>query len=211
MLIAGLLGGLVNYCLNSGKENEWDALWKSLIIGVGASFLVPVFLNMISSDLINQSQDNSIQLLVFAGFSLIASISSKAFISNISQRVLKEAQEAKEQAISAKEELATVQTEFAPILEKETEQDTTSDDTEQNYAASQHISSDEEKILKTLGEGEYALRSISGIKKDSGLTKEVINTGLNNLINKGLAVQTMGKKGLRWYITQSGRRQIASN
>lgn len=211
MLVSGAFGGIVNYFLNSGEKHEWGAFWKAVVIGIGAAFLVPVFLNMISSDLLAQTAQDSNQLLVFAGFALIASISSRSFISNISQKVLKEAQEAKKEANEVKEELASVQSEVAPIVERETEHEIlpeTGDESSQTKDIP--LSENEMKVLKALGESKFTLRSIVGLSKDSGLDKESVTSELNNLIYKELAVQTMGKKGLRWYVTQTGRTVIAS-
>jgi len=49
-----------------------SSLLRSLVIGIGASFLVPLFLNMISSDLMRQMDQDAGKLLVFVGFCLIA-------------------------------------------------------------------------------------------------------------------------------------------
>src|SRR6266849_838261 len=97
MLAAGMVGGLLNYYMTQSADPEHTSILKSLLAGICASFLVPLFLNMISSNLIdairggaNASSDVS-KLFVFAGFCLIAAISSSAFIRTLSDRVLAEA------------------------------------------------------------------------------------------------------------------------
>ena len=57
MIIAGTFGGIINFFLEQEIEEEKDrnkkiALLKSIIIGIGASVLVPLFLTTISSEII---------------------------------------------------------------------------------------------------------------------------------------------------------------
>ena len=91
MLIAGIFGGVINYLLDqeSGKSSaqlERNALLKSITIGLGASFLVPLFLAIISSDLIELNKLDSSKILVFLGFCLVAAISSRKFIFTLSEK-----------------------------------------------------------------------------------------------------------------------------
>jgi DNA-binding MarR family transcriptional regulator len=76
-----------------------------MVIGIAASFLVPLFLQMISSDLLQRGASDHLALFVFAGFCLIAAISSKAFIRTLSEQVLKEVRAAKAEAQEARQEV----------------------------------------------------------------------------------------------------------
>jgi hypothetical protein len=124
ILFAGALGGWINYLvsLTQGEKSDkpdliqevtsvrvprWQGLWRSLLLGIGAAFLVPLFLNMISSTLVDNIHNpekgyDYPKVLVFLGFCLVASISSTAFIKTISDRVLKLAEEAKKTGREAK-------------------------------------------------------------------------------------------------------------
>lgn len=107
---------------NEEKQN----VWESIIIGVGASLMVPLFLNMISSNLLDVIRGtqtvpgDTSKLLVFFGFCLVAGISSRAFIRTISDRVLSEAKEAKQKARKADEKVneikAEIETTVSPAL-----------------------------------------------------------------------------------------------
>lgn len=121
ILIFGALGGWVNHLLNRGEEtinsrkddssnlltinnlkgNGWS---QPIIIGIAAAFLVPLFLQTISSQLLKEGYSNYLSLLVFAGFCLVAAISSKAFINTLSDKILQTAKEAKIVAREAKNE-----------------------------------------------------------------------------------------------------------
>lgn len=103
------------------KRLEW---WQHLFIGVSAAFAVPVFLNMISSDLIaeitgniNDSKNLS-KLLVLDGFCLLAAISSRAFLRSLSDKLLEQVKETKKQAKEAKETAAAAKQEVATKTEK---------------------------------------------------------------------------------------------
>lgn len=56
MLIAGVFGGIVNYFLTRKSDPEDNTPTKCIVMGLGASLLVPLFLNMISSDLLSTSK-----------------------------------------------------------------------------------------------------------------------------------------------------------
>lgn len=52
IFFTGIFGGLINYFLvleepTSNKINKYHTFMKSVIIGIGASLLVPLFLSMI--------------------------------------------------------------------------------------------------------------------------------------------------------------------
>ena len=97
MLGAGILGGAINHFLTQESTPTIRSfMGRDLLVGLGASFMVPLFLNMISSDLIQLilgSKDRPpepYKILVFSGFCLIAAISSRAFIRTLSDRILNE-------------------------------------------------------------------------------------------------------------------------
>lgn len=124
MFFSGAFGGYLNYLHNfdtaENESKEKLLVYKYVLLGVGAAFLVPAFLNMISSSLIKTPSDN-INYLIFTGFCLIASIFSRRFITTISERLLekvdnierkanqaeKKAQESNQKANSTQVEVTT--------------------------------------------------------------------------------------------------------
>lgn len=62
MLIAGLLGGVINYFLTSAEtdENSKSArnVWRCMIIGLGATILVPLFLEIAQSKLLDHVRNS---------------------------------------------------------------------------------------------------------------------------------------------------------
>lgn len=88
MLFAGLLGGIANYFLSDrGSAFSAAELLKYAVLGVVASLTVPLFLNMISSDLLAMAKARPIDLFVFAGFCLLFVLFSRRLVENISARL----------------------------------------------------------------------------------------------------------------------------
>lgn len=232
MLFMGFLGGIINVFLNSPLEQEEQKdsegsqnasptisasrdIFKNSIIGIGAAAMVPLFLNMISSNLLkdilapnSDSNTTAQNLFVFAGFCLIAGISSRAFIQNLSEKVLQKMQQ---QVNSTEEKTKELDVKFGPLLENAMEPESAASGNMLLASPMSNVqpTNDELKILQTLASGPYTLRSISGISKDSAFDKETVHDIVNTLMNKGFVGQTDGgKKGPRWYITSQGRESI---
>lgn len=228
-ILAGILGGTVNYLLNQTNEFSSGDCLKNIIIGLVASALVPLFLNMLSSDLIgsirgtDKTPSDPYKYLVFFGFCLIAAVSSRAFIQNLSDRILSEvkeanenSKEAKEKAEDAKKKAAELEESVEPIVDKETEADNSSSILEMSFSPkvlSEITDQDDadKKILTALTEGQTTFRSKSGIKNSSGINGKELDDKLFNLEEKGLIKTRESKNGLRWYITQNGRIALGKN
>jgi hypothetical protein len=107
MLLSGALGGLVNGFLSEAPETARLAWWKHVVIGITAAFMVPLFLAMISADLIDKIRGtagqagNPVLLLNLAGFCLVAAVSSRAFIGSLTERLMREVRDARAQADAA--------------------------------------------------------------------------------------------------------------
>lgn len=214
MLSAGLFGGLINYHLENSEQDSKRNLWRSLIVGIGASFLVPLFLNMISSNLLDVIRGSSAtpsdlsKLFVFAGFCLVASISSKAFITTISDRVLREARETRREVAAAKAELADVQAVIEPIIARETESDLPETQTVRLQAT--HVEhSPEQMVLNALIPGRWSLRSLSGLAKETAMDSLEVSRILDDLTQRGFVARRTSKNGPRWFITEDGRNAIS--
>lgn len=102
MISCGVLGGSINFFLdkcNFGKdEKKRNNLFEYMVIGIGASLLVPLFLNMIGSTLIESSDSDHGSTLVIMGFCLVAAMTSRNFIKDISDKALQKAQQAENKA-----------------------------------------------------------------------------------------------------------------
>lgn len=88
MLFAGLLGGIANYFL-SARSGVFSGkgLFKYAVLGVVAALTVPLFLNMISSDLLAVARSRPIDLFVFGGFCLLFVLFSRRAVEGVSDRL----------------------------------------------------------------------------------------------------------------------------
>jgi len=240
MLVMGLLGGTINHLLTKDVRGE-TYLGRCLLVGLGASLLAPLFLKVISSNLLTQQNPpDYLQYLYFGGFCLIASISSKAFIKTLSDRILKEAEDANKKAGAAQqtaqavqETVAEVSSKAEALVAKETEKDDAepigtqekNDGTSGRNLPSQGgagtnmstvgqnewATTEERMVLEAIGAGKFTFRSLSGIAQELDLTRETVQQSVNHLVAKGLLGQTKSKLGgLRWYATEAGRRILNS-
>lgn len=220
MLAAGLLGGWANNFLFKETDPEGSYLGRSLLYGVVASFLVPLFLKTISSDLIKtvvelkRGEGIPFDLFVFAGTCLLAAVYSKTFIQGIADKILndakKEAKDAKQQAEEAKQVVSQVQADVESVVAKETEPET---EPTSNQSADRGVavglSGDEKKVLNEMAYGRFTLRTRSGIAAKVGLSKETVIALLTVLVSKGLVATRSNREGkVRWVITDEGRQAV---
>lgn len=91
MIVTGVLGGIANYFMTE-RGNAFSArdLTKYSVLGVVAALTVPLFLNMISSDLLAVAKARPIDLFVFAGFCLMFVLFSRRFVENIAAKLMQQ-------------------------------------------------------------------------------------------------------------------------
>lgn len=232
MTAAGLLGGWLNYVESEkedgaatgqedrGKEKgekqseeergKGTSILQSLLAGLVASFMVPLFLNMISSGLLDSIRGKEstggdpMKLFVLAGFCLVAAVYSKTFISNLSARMLN-------QLKSTKQELKQVKAKVDPMAAKQTEQDI--QDIGSRAMAKQFAGeSKEQKVLQALTDPRFTFRTVSGICKDTEIEQDELTKILYSLAERGLVkrieLQARGETKIRWALTEQGRAQL---
>lgn len=219
MTVTGVLGGVMNYHLNR-KDDPDSSFWRSILLGVGASLLVPLFLNMISSNLMDLIRGNSTtspdfsKILVFAGFCLVAAISSTVFIRTLSDRILTEVRQAKKAVREVKAELE-------PMRDAATEpppaQETLAKPADQTPASTKAftpvVTDNERKVLEALASKSWVFRTRTGVARDAALDKPEVDKMMDDLKRRGLVgsktiINRIGEQKKRWYITNKGREAI---
>ena len=210
MLLAGIFGGLVNYYLYGDKDPDAASLPRFLVVGVGASFLVSVVLDMVNSELVLESQGDPSRLLIFTGFCLISALLSRFFIDNLSDRILSEAKTAKQRSEETQQNLRIIQSELLPLIDTETEQDMSGETTE-TQDASDDLDVTSAQVLKILSGGRFIFRSLAGVCREANQEESTVLKTLHVLVNRSLAGKVSGKNGVRWHITEKGRRVLETN
>ncbi len=66
------------------------------------------------------------------------------------------------------------------------------------------------KVIKALQHPKYTWRSIHGLLKDTGFTKEELSREMVWVVENGYARHTLGKPGSIWTLTKKGRELIAN-
>ncbi len=220
LLAGGIFGGIVNFLLARPDDVPTPSVWRSMIVGLAASLLVPLFLNMISSNLLDliRGGDGS-KLLILLGFCLVAAISSTAFIRTLSDKVLTEAKQAREQAQQARAEVASMEQDIRPIVVKDTETDPESFSTAAADAqgdlrsaradAGAPLAPEQRSLLNALSSGRWTLRTEAGLARELGIDRTQAARLLDDLAANGYAGRRVDENGTRWFATELGRTMLA--
>jgi len=198
MIGAGLLGGITNYFRIEQKRKNLFSFSKNILMGISGSLLIPLFLNMISSNLLKESASDTLKLFILFGFFLIASLASKVFIQTISDRVLNDLKQ-------TKEGLEDIKKAVGPVIQNATEPEEPEETGSFLKVRSLNFDNDAKKVLNALGGGKYAWRTLRGISRETEMPKEIALNSLNWLSSNHLA--ETGQKG-RWALTLEGRNNL---
>ncbi len=214
IVIAGILGGSANYLTEEKKtEGGGVALWLNrVVVGIVAAFLIPLFLETMSSDLLKNILSNTDEAIkdyfVFFGFCLLGAISSRLLIQTLSDKVFQLAKDAKLEADKAATKTRELDAKVAPFLERGTEEESPEGGniiTPKAIRAAARIDKEADQVLSALNHPKYTLRSASGLSADTKLDKSVVSEKLKTLTAEGLASELENReKGVRWAITGKG-------
>ena len=197
IILSGILGGIVN-AIRTGKVRE--EYWKSIIKGIVAAFLIPVFLEIIKSEIGSNLGAKLYDYLIFAGLCLIAAIFSDKFIDTIGDKILQKAENAERKAEESSEKLNVV-------IEKRAEP--SSDNNVVENTIENLKSSDQpqfkgrvEKIIEALRNKNYDFRTREGIAKESGFSISMVMMTLTTLEQAGIVKRIQSDKRTLWTLNQ---------
>lgn len=209
MLMAGVFGGLLNYYMQAQADSENTSMPRALIGGLAASFLVPLILFLVGSELVIESQGDPGGLLIFAGFCLIASWASRFVMSTVTDKIKLEAHMAREKSEELLTELRLLQRELEPLLEMETESD--EGEPTAPLPPEEELDVSSQTVLSALGNGRYIFRSTKGLMSETEMDDHTLNKTLSIVVARDLAGKVLSKKGTRWFITGKGRRYLEAS
>jgi phosphotransferase system glucose/maltose/N-acetylglucosamine-specific IIC component len=93
IFICGMIGGYANHLLNNNtpETNTRLNLYKSFVMGLISAAVVPLFLHLLSSNILQELGESGKEYLyfVFSGFCLIAAVFSNRFLEGVASSVLK--------------------------------------------------------------------------------------------------------------------------
>ena len=196
MVISGILAGLTNYFFSENqKPRVLQAILGHCLLGIAAAFTVPLFLNIISSNLLATAPKNPINLLVFNGICLIFAFvlcrfKEVAFIKP-SQKTDKEEKD--------KTIIIPIKTDYGF--------ETSQQEFLRNKMNLTGMSSSELKILGAIADKKHGHTSLVSLLKDPELIDEKVNETLSSLMAEGFVEQKLNKENkLLLYLTPKGNR-----
>lgn len=205
MILAGLLGGVASYFIYIGeKPVAVGGIMRQILISMAASFLIPLFLQMVSSTILKESQEQPLQYFVLFSFCLIGALFSTRFIQTVGERVLQDMERKYDELYRSVETIMTNETEPAEV-KPEVYNAKGRGLENPSTAARSEITDNEFNVLRAM-KSSYTFRNIAGISKDAQLDVPEVKEHLSTLQKKGLVERKPG--GTEWYITASGKKLL---
>lgn len=191
MILAGVLGGTANYFLaEKPVEQERRAWLRYMVFGVVAALTVPLFLNMISSTLLEAARNKPVDFYVFAGFCLIYVVASRRLFENLAQRLLGQIEQVRDEVghLKQKREAAS-----PPKVESETN-------------PSEVLSYNDVEILRALAQEKFVYGNLAAICERTGLPREHVSQRLTVMKSLGVIETRINDKNvLHWFVSTRGK------
>lgn len=213
MVATGLLGGLANYYLSERQEGAGPRDWgKYAVLGVIAALTVPLFLNMISSNLLEAARTRPIDFFVFAGFCLIYVVASRRLFENVANRLMgrndREAQETG-QSRPRQEEVPPPAAQTPPEPVAAPEPPAPSPAPPRPEAVRETLSYNDIEILRALAEENYVYGNLAGLTDKTGLGRDMVSARLTILKNMGIIETRISDKNvLHWFVSPKGKQML---
>ena len=200
MLLAGLLGGAANRFLAERQAESPRQEWiKYSVFGVVAALTVPLFLNMISSSLLEGARTKPLDLFAFGGFCLVYVVASRRLMENVVQRL--------------KGQIDSVRRDVVLIKERQTS-DASSPTTEnpappaepESIDARDVLSYNDIEILRALMAENTVYGNLASICERTGLNREFVSQRLPVMKAMGvIETRITDKNILHWGVSLSGK------
>lgn len=201
MVCAGILGGLANFFLadrqGAPARNDW---LKYPVLGVVAALTVPLFLNMISSTLLEGARTKPVDFYTFAGFCLIYVVASRRLLENVAQRLMG-------QLDTVKRELGQIkqQQQAEPVLLPQREE-APARAAEEKEEPREVLSYNDVEILRALAEESFVYGNLAALCERTGLARDFVSQRLTVMKNMGVIETRINDKNvLHWGVSGRGK------
>ena len=208
MIVAGILGGIANFFLSDrGGDSGRRERSKYIILGVISALTVPLFLNMLSSNLLEAARTRPVDFFVFAGFCLIYVVASRRVVENVANRLLGQMDQMKRemsQIRQSSQEAALAALREEPVTPHEVPQPAAKPE-----AARESLSYNDVEILRALSGESYVYGNLVGITDKTGLARDLVSARLTVLKSLGLIETRINDKNvLHWYVAPKGKQML---
>jgi hypothetical protein len=217
---SGFLGGAANHLLLQQDDPENAKRSRSFILGLVASFIVPLLLRTISSDLIDKittiryGSGIPFDFFVFTSFCLVSAVFSRTFVETVSKRLLAEIERAKRESKEAKAQAAIAEEKVSqaePILRKEMDERSEPLPASTRIVISPAFQADElpvdrtdQEILTTLTSDPYSYRTVGGIAAEVQTVEGDVGKRLERMREHLLAGKWTTPTRTLWFLTNKG-------
>ena len=204
MIAAGILGGIANYFLSDRQDGGDRRVWgKHLILGVIAALTVPLFLNMISSNLLEAARTRPVDFFVFAGFCLIYVMASRRVFENAANTLLGQMSQIKQRQdlplAAPREEPMSGADAVLPAVPAVLKAE----------VVKESLSYNDIEIVRALADEHYVYGNLVGLTDKTGLARELVSTRLTILKNLGIIETRINDKNvLHWYVSPKGKQML---
>jgi DNA-binding MarR family transcriptional regulator len=235
MTAGGAAGGLAGYLrvkegAAEGRQQTPLDFFRFVATGIIAAFALPVFLSLAKSPLVADvlaKEDDYPDMLIFAGFCIVAGFSAGPFLEKLSGQLVQEVRQLKGRVTNVEGEVKEV---GGNVEKVEARVDSELEGLDQRAASPEsketHPPAFPEQLRSeargvSLTDKEYAAlralttksyRTRSGIAEDAGVSKTKISEILEGLMERNLAEPTISPNtgGRRFKITDLGRAVLQS-
>lgn len=215
ILTIGSLAGVtnfLNYYFKGFVKSNYEVI-KYIISGIGAAILVPLLLNMLSSDLIKETATFDIlNYFVFAGFCFVAGYFSDRFINSIGDKILKDLEKTNEKVDQVISSTKANEEKIDFIVSAETEVDEIEEHSKidlKDFKVQATFEDDDmrtqmDKIIKSFTR-KFKFRTAKGISKELNYNETVTKTFLDGLQGQGVIKKLTSSDGkVLWALTNLG-------
>lgn len=211
MVAAGVLGGVANYFLRDRQQESSPQDWaKYSILGVIAALTVPLFLNMISSNLLEAARTRPVDFFVFAGFCLIYVVASRRVFENAANKLLGQMDQMKREMVQIKQQRQAIAPTVSPVSREEP---SVAADTPlpavKPEVIKESLSYNDIEILRALSEDSYVYGNLAGLTDKTGLARDLVSSRLTVLKSLGLIETRINDKNvLHWFVSPKGKQML---
>jgi DNA-binding transcriptional ArsR family regulator len=204
MIAAGILGGVANYFLSDrqGELSSRDG-FKYATLGVIAALTVPLFLNMLSSNLLEAARTRPVDFFVFAGFCLIYVVASRRVFENAANKLLSQIDQVKRDVNHLKQQKAE------PPAPTAVRNEAPAAEPAKTEPPKESLSYNDVEILRAIAEENYVYGNLAGLTDKTGLSRDLVSNRLTVLKNLGIIETRISDKNvLHWYISPRGKQML---
>jgi hypothetical protein len=180
-----------------------------MVLGVVAALTVPLFLNMMSSHLLEATRLKSSELFVFAGFCLLYVVVSRRFFENLAAHLMRQVEqvrrEVKHLQYAGERGAASFPPQSAP---RPTEPEAVAEPAPASIVELPRnaVSFGDIELMRAVAEGNAIYGANTGLAAKTTLPKDQVAPRLAALKAMGLIESKIDERNVvRWYLTPKGK------